>query len=307
MTQTARDIWIPPIVINASNNGIRVNENGVGGVGVITTTIAAGTYYLHNDTTLTDYPSFYDAVATALNASANGVFSFSTRTPTQSTGQTLAGLRIKNSLYDFEIDFGHSSFEHDARWYGWRIDKGSLSASNVISSTSTALDSDYTVLGRWYSAGYVDNISSRKQRDYIAITEYSTSNPATAASVRWDLGKTRSFLYEFVPGPHVYGYKAEDASAASIANLATDDALNGFDLVWGALNYGRSVIVVYNASSPTLGVSTLDYEVVKLAEKADTLRKIAKWSVAAADLYTLEFSVRTLSGNYETLAEGDYL
>lgn len=290
-----QDIWLTPITITNSNYSFRFVEdpNGVAVPRVVT--IAAGTYYLHNDSSLhaASHLGLYVALTTAINAVATETYSFEVTTPTLSTGMTDAGLLIRATEVtepDFQIDWGHASMTMDPAWFGWRTGKGGLVSSNVVTSSSDGgtqkMEGNYTVLGRWYTHT-LDGVHAAEDKtsDTLKNTRFSHARTSDAVAIRWQTDTIRRYVIRWVKSPHIFNSRADDSDTAWLlaSDLVASDIHNAWEDVWDSLSDLGEVLIVHNvngAADLQVDPSTSDWEAVRLPDEkgarslGDTIKRV---------------------------------
>lgn len=328
-TVYAQDIWMPAVTITTSNNSFRIVENVGVTDDVRTVTIAAGTYYMHGDATLTaaGLLGFFDALATALNAVATNTYSFLTVTPVQSSSFTLSGIRIKatTATVDFKVDWDNASLTMDPAWFGFRLanatitTRGSLTngGGNEITSTTSGadevIDSDFTVSKRWYSFshGNTTHAAVDKRAFRYGNRRYSSSRLSDAVAVEWDTGRVRNFRYEYIVSQHLFAERGESQAAsgtasyaqpvgaaawASTALLDGDDIYQGFEqYVWEPMAQLTPVLVQHNVSTPALNdVVDHPHELVRLLNpsQAQDFRNVIELQRRGGEFYNLDIDVQ---------------
>lgn len=123
--------------------------------GAKSVTVDAGTYWLHNDSTFTDYPGLLDHVLTKMNAAAapGYVFNYGVATPTLSGSGHNFGLRMYTTDPGVSWTWDASGTINTGQWLGWQTTDGTTaSASGSVTSKrmhrgvwrSPEAPSDYT-------------------------------------------------------------------------------------------------------------------------------------------------------------------
>lgn len=292
-----QDRWLYPITIDSSNNTIEWREDPGGGMTLLTTTIAAGTYYCHNDATLNStYPSLYIAIKAAMEAestaSALGLsYTFEAITPTSSTAQTLGGLRI-TSTDAWEMALFADI--HKTGALGFVEDTGYLASDG-----SDRIDSPYTICGVWMPPEWATDKRSRPVRTLSESTEYTEH--ADAYSTDRGTRRIRTFIYEHITAAHVYATRGNDAGYANTGELAQYDVHNAFEALWTAWGDGAAIVVVHDVNPNTLDVIGEGYEIVKRAniEVARDFNNAIDLMITGGEYYRITLPcVITNAGDY---------
>lgn len=254
-----QDRWLYKVTITASNNTIEWREDTGGGMTLLTTTIAAGDYYCHNDSTLNStHPSLYIALKAAMEAestasSTGQSYTFEAVTPTSSTEQTLGGLRITSSdaweLAQFSTINYTGALGH-IRDTGY-----------VVADGSDRVDSPYTNKGVWMPPDWATDKRSRDVRTLAASTEYTEHDDHEQVSR--GTRTVRVFVYEHITAAHVFNTRANDAAYASTGALAQYDVHNALEDLWVSWGNGDDIIVVHDVNPNTLDVDGEGYEIVR--------------------------------------------
>lgn len=203
------------------------------------TTIAAGTYYAHRDSTLNaDYPSLYLAIAAAMNAISGGgyVFDIGVDTPTVSGGLNF-GLTIFTASPSAVWTWQPAGTINALGVMGWATtDSNTLATSGVVTSPRT-------YRGAWRSPQPPTRWKLRPE----AILAESSTYHERADVYYYDSGDraTRTVEVQYVCAGHVYQYRVLMPDYAAAADLATDDGNNALELVWRGGNRGQDLIVVW--------------------------------------------------------------
>ena len=294
------DRWYWPITLTSLNNQF-VLEETTGGAGSMTVTVTAGTYYLHNDTTLNGngYPSLWKAISAGLvTAGANNTYGFQPITPTSSTAQTFGGVRIfaLTGSDSYTVKFADAAFTMENAWFGY-----GLSASNANHGVGEPwIDPPYTSKGFWQSATLTGNTASDKRSDVMREIVESSDRTSDVYQVEWNEDTVRTMRYEYVPAAHIWPDRAADASYASTASLATNDIHNAFYDVWDVGSRLGVIVIVHDEGNQDLEVVTHDYEIVKFADAAQrkSFRKCVKMMVTSGEFYELSVDLYKVSGTY---------
>lgn len=305
------DTWLVPITLTASNNKfIIIEDPGGGAASTITVTVDAGTYYLHDDSSLFGtYSGLYHVIdylltngTTASYGSVTGTvtntYAFTASTPATSTGITNGGITLTaaSATYTFDIDWT-SGTTMDGRWFGYKDAAPGVDESSVTSGSDEVYISDYCVRGRFITSDLGDGAAQSKTGIPRKITQRSTDRIADSVTTNWGEELDRVFRYEDIWPALVDQDRAADAAYAAKADLGTGDLNNTWYVVWDALTDGDTCIVVHNSTSD-LQVDANSYEVVKLAQETPW-EQFQVQSRVGADLRDVRFRVFVSSGNYE--------
>ncbi len=300
----SRDLWLPGIEITAANNGFTIGElTSTSPViyTLITGTVAAGTYYLHDDASMTaaGYPSLYAAIGAALTAAGSAAtWAWSTEAAKKSPKLPYGGL-VLTSDTSYRLYFGAGEFTMDASWFGFLSAENTSQPSTTVGSTEVII-SPYTVNGRWISHSLLDGVATDKQPDRYRNVKFSSPRISDATTVTWDTGTHRRMLYEYVPAAHIYPARANEYEYAHHGELGHYDANNGWLGVWESLARLDDVLLVHNACED-LQVDSHDYEVVRMREErqAERLSAVAKRMGIGGDYYEIDVDLYVVSGSYD--------
>lgn len=296
------DTWLTPITIDSTNNVIVVTEDPSGSPTVITITIDAGTYYLHDDSSFhaTKKGLLYTiktllndgttaGLGTVTGSSAN-TYSWSAQTPTTSTGLANNGLRLTaaSTATVWEVTWTGAT-TLDAHLFG------SILSSPIVDDTSSNSGGDqvftwpHATKHRMVTRDLGDGHAVDKRRVPYKDVRWSSQRPSDSVAVVWDEGYFRIMRYEDVPGVEVYEERASEAEWAGTTGRGTGDTKAVWFDVWDALSVGGDVIIVHDSASD-LQVDTHDYEVVRLWE-VTPWDQFAQQQQLSGDYYTIEVAV----------------
>lgn len=306
-------ILIPITIATGSNDTIQIEEDS--GSCVITITLEAGTWYLHDDDSLhATYPGLYRAIR-YLTAQATGTYTgygsvavTGTKTnsytwaavdPTSSTSMTGLGLRLNGynavSADAFIIDVSDSTM--DMRWFG-QLTAVPADPTSGGSGTDKYIDSPGTRFGDWIPYG-IDGFATAVEKDPVPwrIAQYSSDKIADSQAVIWGTGKLRHFQYQYIHSAHVHEERADQTGYASQGDLATGDKNNTFHSVWERLTAMGVCIVVHDDISD-LQVDSHDYEVIKLAASSPDWEQFVSRQRSGGDFYRVDFRAFRIAGTY---------
>jgi hypothetical protein len=283
----SQDMWLRPVVLTSANNKFRLYENT--SVREVIVSVAAGTYYLHADSTLSagGFPSLYLAIEALIFTTTTPVtYTFSNATPSASGGQTGVGLALTTSAGSFTVDFADADFTMDAGWFG------SLNTESITSTTKRIVGR-YTVLNQWYlntisSYAQASNKRSSVQREI----SYSHERPSDRYAIEWYSERTRTITYEYVPAAHIFESGAKEQIYADTGRLALNDVNNAWETIWSGLSRDETIFIVHNVDSKWNLRDVLSaggYESVKLfgENQARDLGSTIKLTRSAAEMYTI--------------------
>lgn len=277
------DRWLYPIEITADNNGIHFDDNGFD----LNTTIAAGTYYAHDDVTINStYPSLYAnikaaMVAASLDSGDSSTFTVAAATPTVSTGLLNGGIAISTNA---------------GRTLVWYAD-GTINKTGCMgyiyngadSAEDETVTSPYSLFGCWQPPEYATDLRGIPQ----TIIDYSTEYTERTDFYALQRGSRvmRTALYDYIPSAHVYASRANDADYAAAGGLGVGDVFNAFESLWNQWRLGEDIIVVHRNATQSLNllVTNQGYEVVRCAsiEAARDMGSIADMQLTAGEWYRL--------------------
>lgn len=296
----AQDRWYKPITITSSNNSFVLTEDPTGVPTTYTVTIPAGTYaayYSSSDFSVAS--SLYYAIRTALAAAGANNYAFSAATPSLSTEQTNAGLRI-NSVTSgtFRVDFNDASFTMDNRWFGF-----GTAETNTTSDGSDNVDSKYTVLSTWTSWTLTDGTASEKISHLEREINESSDRTADAYQVEWNEDRIRNMVYEFVPAAHVYENRQDALDATAYYDTAKLDATdnhNAFEQIWDAGSRLGDIIVQYDSVTDLDPINN-SYSIVRFndAGQRKSMRDCARITTRGGEFYTIDVELLVTAGNYD--------
>lgn len=305
MAAYAPDTFYTPIVIDATNNGLVVTEDPAGTPNIITITLDAGTYFMHDDASWhATRPGLLYAIQKLLNDGTTAgvgtvtgtptfVFSWEVSAPTGSTGLTNNGLTLRATApaSSFEITWTNAASTMDARWFGHTL------ASPVADQASSTDSADQIV--RWSRASkhrmvtrdlLGEGSAIDKRRHHYKDAQRSSDRPSDSVSVVWDEGFYRVLVYQDVYGTEVHEDRASESEWASGAALrATGDNHAVWWQVWDALTDDLEIVVVHNSSN-SLQVDSLSYEVCKLWQDPGWGGMFAQ-TTPGGDLYDVELTL----------------
>lgn len=265
--------------------------------GVHTETLTAGTYYCHNDTAFTDYPSLYEHIEDVMNAAAASgfVFSISGATPTSSSGQSRAGIKISTSNPALSWTYYANGTINLGGYLGFGF------AGTTYASTSGVVTAPYTYGGSWVAPGPPDLYGSVPARIVTPSTEFVERDDAYFL----DQGtrRLRDMRFQFVPAMHVYEYRGQySADYATAANLHANDRYNTLEAAWTALSDGSVAILAFYPDRDDLDllIDTASYEFARLRDpgQMQDMGEMLRMVRAAGELYEVSLAFARVGTDY---------
>lgn len=260
--------------------------------------LTAGTYWCHNDPSFTDYPSLFDHILSVMNAAAHASYTFEMYavTPTLSSGQVNAGVRIVTTNTSLSWTWDTTGTINQQEVLGHRFNSGS------VASASGAVDSKLTYYGSWVAPEPPDLYGSTPTRTVTPSTEHVERDDAYF----FDQGtrRLRNMRFDFVYAAHVYAYRGLlEAQYATAAGLSVYDSNNALEFAWQELSKGTTAVVVFYGTRDDLDLS-IDgngyYEFARLVEQ-DQMRdfgNMLRMVRAAAELYEVSFSLARVGTDF---------
>lgn len=309
MTAYAADTWLTPVVLDASNNVLVITEDPGGTPNVLTLTLDAGTWFLHDDTTFhaTRMGLYYGIRKLLTDGTTAGVgsitgtpantYTWALVDPASSTGLVNNGLQLRadSAVDTWEVTWTGAT-TLDARLFGSILASPISDDASVTSGADEIFTWPYATLHRMVTRDLGDGYAVDKRRRYYKDKRTSSSRPAEAQIVVWDDGSIRTFRYEDVPGVEVYQTRASEAEWAGTTGRATGDNHATWYYVWDALGDGLECVVVHD-STGDLQVDTHDYEIVRQWTEADW-PEFAQEMRISGDYYAIEIDAWISSGTY---------
>lgn len=304
------DIWLRPVVVDATNKVFKIIEDPTGIPNAVTVTLTEGTYYLHDDASWhATLPGLYYAIRNVLNSGSGAdgtrsgtpayTYSWEASTPTLSSGVSSAGLTLKatGAANPFKLDWT-SGTTLDGRWLGYKdaAPSSDTTSTNLVLLTEVIV-SDYCVWGRLRTFDLLDGGALNKDEKPRKIVERSSDRVADSITTNWGTEYDRRFLYEDIWPSMVDRNRAGNTPYATISGLAAGDKNNTWHYIWDALQDGKSCVVVHGAVAD-LQVDSHDWEIVKAVDDLewDSFQSSID---DGGDLRRVDFRVAVLSGTYE--------
>jgi hypothetical protein len=284
MTLKGHDYWAAPLVLTSSKTLV-INETGVGDV---TLTVPAGTYYVHDPRQV--FPGVTNLLKTLEDlADASSLFdeySFEHGSPSASYQQEGKGFNLSNAAGSpFYIKEGSSTL--DLSWLGF-------SGTGDLTPVAGNLAGDRMCYGRWFPP----TRAAFKDRHTLQMVEYNSEDTTHPDFEVVDKGSRtlRWFDYNAMPAAHVLTGKANRSTYASVAKLAEGDVWNAFETVWEFMRQGLSVLVVHDYDT----LENPEFELVKLYDPklARSLRDCLSLEYSGGELYSVAFMVQVVSGDF---------
>lgn len=298
MTYYGPDRWLYPIKIVSGANVIRLLDPALAAVAT-PVTITPGTYY-QGVGLPSGYTSLPDAIRTGINASAlgPGTSTLGSATPAGQTSTILDNSAISyGDATDFYFDFANAAFTFPRRLLGY---------PNSAAGPPSLMAIDVSMLGSWQSFTMLDGGATDKRRTemrelYASTQElYSTTRQHSVRDVR----RVRKFVYEYMPGLHVYESldRAKDSAYLATSGLAFEDENNAFESVWRAASDLGDIIIIHDdgSGSALTNVTSRTYEIARLylpEQRADFRACFSDLSLGG-ELYRIDVDMLILDGNY---------
>jgi hypothetical protein len=295
------DRWMGPVEVTTSNNTLIFSE----GASDYTLTLTPDTYYPYHGTDLDPaYPSLFNAIETAINASAaSGTYTSRIARPSAwARNDIYAGVElVRSGSASFGWAFSDPAFDFPPEYLGYDPDQ-----STDKTVTGTVLTSDYAVARHWVSPTKADaKIPYARTRTSQSTDDYGRDDLYT---MQWQSRRYTTFRYRDIFGWWLQKGRADVVSSVNVAN--TDGDPNGsFELIWEALRAFDDVLVLHdfgNADDSGQLGSAGSYpgqtEVVRLASRshAESYDEVIQLSGRGGEFYNLEVpTVRRSGGDYD--------
>lgn len=260
-----------PVVLASGENQIRYTDT----TGTYDTTITAGTYYTHRNTTLNGagWPSLWIALEAAMLADSGGTYVWAAATPAEaptlpySGDQTNRGIEVTRSGgTSITLHFNHANWTMRKDVFGMTTD-ASLDEDITDPVTTGTATMPLTMFGRWTSWNiWTSRAARRKTHTRHKLLRASDEDDFNAYQLKWRERRRRRLVYEEVPAAHIWGDRANNVGYAASAALARYDVHNGFVDLWEQASELKDIIAVYNLVSD-LNVTNHDYEILRLRER----------------------------------------
>lgn len=298
MTYYGPDRWLYPIELTSTNNVLRVYN--VATTSTVSVTIPTGIYWQ-----CTDLPSQLTGgelpavIASAMGTALGRVITFAFEAPTGQTSTILSNSSVRyiDAGAGFRFQFADAGFTLDNRLVGFPIDAGNT-GNNPVPAISA--------LGGWQSFNMLDGAATDKRRTEMRELYASTQDlyPTTRQHSVRDVRRVRKFVYDFVPGLHVYDSfdRASDAAYVALSGLATKDNANAFEQVWNRAALLKDILVVHDTggAAPEDFASLIwEYGRLYLPEQRADFRACFSDLALGGELYRIDVDMLIIGGNYE--------
>jgi hypothetical protein len=298
MSYYGPDRWLYPVEIVAGQNVLRVYDSVL--ASTVSATVPAGTYYQG-----LGLPSGYSSIFTAIQSAINTAIgspsvAINSASPAGQTSLILANsaARYRRLTGFIRFQFADAGFTFPRRLLGWPASANANTGDNPIPVVS--------MLGSWQTFNMLDGAATDKRRTemrelYASTQElYSTTRQHSVRDVR----RVRKFVYDFVPGLHVYESvdRALDADYVATSGLASEDANNAFESVWDAAALLKDIVIVHDTGSDSAltNVTSQTHEIARLylpEQRADFRACFSDLSLGG-ELYRIDVDMLILDGTY---------
>jgi hypothetical protein len=288
------DRWCFPFEVATGENVLIFTEGGTD----YTLTLNAGTYYWFDEIAGipsggTAYQGIFKQIRDQLGlAGVSNTYSFALETPTVSTAQTGATVKLvrDSGTADFAWKFSSASFSFDPRILGFDEDE-----STDKSNSGTDLVGERQAWGMWMTPEVlVQRKASTKRADYRRELRISSDDVWNAYQLEWRSRKHRRVEYPWVSSAHVYADRAEDAAYASTGRVTTDDDHNAFYDLWSAASRLNDIIVIWDDGNTTMNpLSATNYELVRFgtSEQRSNFRSCLSDKRRNGEFYDIGFDI----------------
>jgi hypothetical protein len=295
MTYYGPDRWLWPIELTSTNNVLRVYN--VATALTVSVTIPAGTYWQSVDLPFTGN-TLPVAIANAMTTALGRTITYAFVTPSGQTSTILtnSAVRYIDAGAGYRFQFADAGFTLDNRLVGFPID-----AANTGNNPTPSI----SALGGWQTFNMLDGAATDKRRTemrelYASTQElYSTTRQHSVRDVR----RVRKFVYDFVPGLHVYDSfdRASDADYVALSGLATKDNANAFEQVWNQAALLKDIIIIHDRGSDIPeDYADLIWELARLylPEQRADFRACFSDLALGGELYRIDVDMLILDGTY---------
>lgn len=289
-TYNDKDLIIPKVRINSTNNTILFNENGVH----YSASLSVGDYYCYfpdaGESTAfqTAYPSLYVYIAAAITSEAVGSFSLTVATPTLSNGFSNSGIalvRTAGTHFTYGPILTSSANTFDPRYLGFNTGDTTTTQTSDIDLTGS-----YSRYGVWMSPKqHSFNIAG-----YIKNQYHNSGNRKVKQTVYWNTDKIRAVHYNYVFANHISSYRNNnlDYAEAGYQPLSQYDHGNYWNDCWEQLSRGDDAIIIYNDGDVDLSIINHSYEIVSLSnENQDELDSTRTITQNNAEIYDIKIKL----------------
>jgi hypothetical protein len=273
MLQLKKDKYYYAIKIAATD---KIVVNGV------EVTMTAGTYWAHNEASLSR-PSFYEMLIARLNTWSTG-WIVEASTPSGSASRVGIKLSKPTSTAWTSINLAATS-PIVKRLLGY--DENDMSTNSITASMAAGPYSSY---GFWSPWSLFEGRATSKDSHLERVTGWSTSHAEVATSIVWRERRYRLVKYEYVFGTYICTNRNEFDDLAEMARRPMGDVNNTLEQLW--LISGRDIsdiIACYDMDDLDLEVTSHPYEYLKIADQKSTedMEAIAKQTQIAGDFWAV--------------------
>jgi hypothetical protein len=239
----ARDWWLVPTeVIEGTNDTIILNGT--------TITIPGGARYWPHRQPFSPLQGLFFQLAD--DAATAGVdIQFRTCTPTSSDWQFYGGLQF-HSPNPFTIDFNDPLWNLDKRLFGYPKSYATQ-VTAVLNPASGRYEtcSPFTMRTIWRSYTQSGNgKASIKRMNPVSVAPMSHRRVQDRFANVWERQNVRTWLYENVPGGHVWENDAANLeSYAEFHRLGLGDTHNAFETIYSAILENEIAIVIHDTEN----------------------------------------------------------
>lgn len=262
----------------------------------VAVSLTAGTYWAHDDATLTGiYPSFYAHLRARLAAVYGGTWTVSPITPAGYSLRSGVRLAIAPGSGTETIDLSATS----------PIVKQLLgfasTATGTVAFVAKALDGVRAAYGSWSPWSAFDGRATSKDSMPEAVLAWSSDHAEVAKAIVWRQRRLRLCIYQYVYGATIIGSRSQVADLATQAGVATDDDHNALDNLWRAAGLDNgTVLISHDATTLDLQVASRRWDAAKIATRAAAadLGVVAARNGLASDLYDVRLPYVVIGGDY---------
>lgn len=282
------------VEVDAGTRTIEWRESAVD----LSATIAEGTYYAFTGT-LSGYTALYTAIAAAMTAEslASGdanTYVIEAATPTLSTEQPMAGVRIRET--------GGASWELKrlCAINALGVLGVASSGASYLASSSGIVTGEWTAWGAWVPPTLGEEWRRNPRRQIAWSTEDTEREDfyAVYGGERWE----RRFVWRDILAGHVRAARALLPDYAESAGLDEGDVYNAYEDLWSWGSRGGAVITCWfdDAASIDLTIPASAYEIGRLGdlEAARRLDAGARLVRPNGEYYDVELVLSRLTGGY---------
>lgn len=240
--------------------------------GAKSVTLDAGTYWVHDDSTFTDYPSLLQHITTKMNAAAAGgyVFQFGESVPTATGGTFGYGLTLSTVNPALAWTWDASGTINTNELLGWKVTGGTLAA------VSGQVPSPYSHRGVWRSPESPTTFTGVPHQIITPSTEYTERTDAYF----FDQGSRllRMVECQWIPSAHIFADRADYQAHADTGQVPLTDDNNALEYLWQWMRDGGKGVLVWYADGDDFDLLVDgggEYEVVRLVNP-EQMRSLGK-------------------------------